>query len=150
MILDSIDNAKKYYSLNSYFKQVFEYLLTIKDREIESGRYNIDSDNAFLLVSEGDGKDEKEAKLEVHRKYIDIQMPLAGNEKIGWKPLTECLEAEGEFNIGKDIMFFKDKSHQNIELKPGYFAIFFPEDAHAPMIGKGKIKKGVVKVIVEG
>jgi YhcH/YjgK/YiaL family protein len=50
------------------------------------------------------------------------------------------------YNAEKDVIFYNDKPDMYFSLHEGQFAIFFPDDVHAPMIGEGPVKKLVVKV----
>ena len=52
----------------------------------------------------------------------------------------------GDYNAEKDVQFYNDTPETFFQLRDGQFAIFFPEDVHAPMIGEGTIKKLVIKV----
>jgi len=88
------------------------------------------------------------AKLEAHRKYIDIQLVLEGDETMGWKPLADCLNPVSEHSMEKDIRFFHDAPASWIAVPPDHFCIFFPEDAHAPLVGKGQVRKVIFKVAV--
>jgi biofilm protein TabA len=65
---------------------------------------------------------------------------------MGWKPRENCTSQRGEYNAEKDVVFYNDAPEMYFQLNDGQFAIFFPEDVHAPMIGEGPIKKLVVKV----
>ena len=47
----------------------------------------------------------------------------------------------GEYNPEKDVRYFHDAADTYFQLTDGQFAIFFPEDVHAPMIGEGVIRK---------
>jgi YhcH/YjgK/YiaL family protein len=87
-----------------------------------------------------------DAKFEAHNSYIDIQVLISGVEQMGWKPRNTCTQPKGEFNTEKDVIFYNDKPDMYFQLQPGQFAIFYPEDVHAPMIGEGPIKKLVIKV----
>ena len=78
--------------------------------------------------------------------HIDIQVCIKGEEKIGWKPRTECFHQKEPYNAHKDVSFYDDVPDMYFKLRSDQFAIFFPEDVHAPMIGNGLIKKMVVKV----
>ncbi len=86
------------------------------------------------------------AKFECHNKNIDIQLCINGVETIGWKPREKCVTENGGYNEEKDVQFYNDAPDMYFQLTDGQFAIFFPEDVHAPMIGEGKIKKLVIKV----
>ena len=113
---------------------------------MEPGRYECDGDEIFLSLNVGELKKPENAALEVHDKYIDIQLVLSGRESFGWRDRRECSAPHGEMNNDKDILCFEDKPSTTFTLHDGQFCILFPEDAHAPMIGDGQIRKAIVKV----
>ena len=86
------------------------------------------------------------AKFECHNAHIDIQICIRGNETLGWKPRQQCQSEREPYNPEKDVQFYTDAPDMFFQLTDGQFAIFFPEDVHAPMIGEGEIKKMVIKV----
>jgi biofilm protein TabA len=148
MIIDTLKNAEKYFCVHPLFEKAFEYLKSIDLEKIEAGKYSIDGDQLSAIVSVKPGKtvEESIAKFECHNKHIDIQICIKGKEHIGWKARQDCVEQRGEYNSEKDVLFFDDVPDMYFQLTDKQFAIFFPEDVHAPMIGKEEIKKLVVKV----
>ena len=88
------------------------------------------------------------SRLEVHDKYIDIQVPLSKSESFGVKPRQDCQEPDGSFNPDKDILFYKDKDWTTVTIEPGKAITFAPDTAHAPLIGEGTIHKAIFKVKV--
>ncbi len=88
--------------------------------------------------------------MEAHRKYIDIQFTAAGKDVIGWKNKAACASPAGGYDSPQDVEFFKDKPEQWITVEGKLFAVFFPEDAHAPVCGEGAMRKIVVKVLASG
>ena len=90
-----------------------------------------------------------DAALEVHDRYIDIQIVLSGREGFGWKDRSRCAAPRGAMNTEKDVMFYDDEPSTYFTLGEGEIGIFFPQDAHAPLVGDGRVKKAVVKVKVE-
>lgn len=146
MILDSLNNAKKYFHLHPLFEKAFEYINAQNLATIEAGKYEIDGKNLNASISLKDGIKKEEAKFEAHNNYIDIQVCPTGSETIGWKPRQNCNNVKTEYNSEKDVIFYNDKPDTYFQLHERQFAIFFPEDVHAPMIGEGPIKKLVVKV----
>lgn len=147
MIIGSLKNTERVEKLNPHFKKVFDYIKSHDLTQVPVGKIDIDGENAWINVSEVQGKETAAAKLETHDVYIDIQLPLVGEETFGWQG-RELLEQEGEggYNAVKDITFYTDVADLYFTLRPGEFGIFFPEDGHAPCIGKGTIRKVVVKV----
>ncbi|MCC8143306.1 MAG: YhcH/YjgK/YiaL family protein [Tannerellaceae bacterium] len=149
MILDSLNNTTRFEVLNPLFKKAFDYVKTTDLTTVEDGKYEIEGKDLFISVVTICGKLKEDAKMETHNEYIDIQMPLQGVESIGWKAGSELKEAIGEYNPEKDITFFVDKPTTYDKIYPGQFAIYFPEDGHAPGIGEGTIRKAIVKVRVK-
>jgi biofilm protein TabA len=146
MIIDSLANADKYKSLSPLFAKAFEFIQQQNLDTIEVGKYEIEGKELHASVSLKDGVTAADAKFEAHNNYADIQVCPAGTEQIGWKPRNTCTQPKGEYNPEKDVVFFDDKPDTYFSLQAGQFAIFYPEDVHAPMIGEGPIKKLVVKV----
>lgn len=146
MIFDSLKNSELYNSINPRFARAFEYLKTTDLAALEAGKHPVDGDEIFVNVQERELKKPEDAKLEVHNTYIDIQVVVRGTETFGWNERAACTRPEGEFNAEKDIQFFADPKQTFYTLHEGQFTILFPEDAHAPMIGEGEIKKIIVKV----
>jgi biofilm protein TabA len=146
MIIDSLENSGKYISLHPRFAKAFEYLKTVDLATIEVGKYPIDGKDIHASVSAKDGVTKDAAKFEAHDHYIDIQVCPSGTETLGWKPREECSDIKEPYNSEKDVTFFNDKPGTYFQLHAGQFAIFYPEDVHAPMIGEGVIRKLVIKV----
>jgi biofilm protein TabA len=147
MVIDSLANAETYYGLHKNFKVAFEYLKAQDLLNMEIGKVEV-ADGVLAIVSDKEGVTAETAsgKFECHNSNIDIQLCIRGNETIGWKPRKDCTSPKGEFNVEKDVIFYADAPDMHFQLKAGQFAIFYPEDVHAPMIGEGLIKKLVVKV----
>jgi YhcH/YjgK/YiaL family protein len=66
---------------------------------------------------------------------------------MGWKPASACSQPTREYDQKADIQFFADEPDAWLATESGAFAIFFPEDAHMPLISQGQIHKVVVKVL---
>ena len=147
MILDSLKNKAQYAALHPRFQQVFDFIDNNDVASLPCGRHEIDGDNIFVVVQELELRELKEARLELHRKYIDIQLRLCGpNEVFGWSERKDCLTPETEFDEAKDIQLFTDTPQCFYTVGQGQFTILFPEDGHAPMLGEGSVKKCIFKI----
>ena len=148
MIIDSLDNAHKYFSVHPYFQKAFAYLRDTDLEQTEPGKYDIDDNKlrAIFFNKKGMSAAESILHFECHDQHIDIQFCIHGKETMGWKPRASCLAQKGEYNPEKDVLFYNDVPDTYFGLTDGQFAIFFPEDVHAPMIGDAEIKKVVIKV----
>ena len=148
MITASLSHFNRYVSLHPNFSKVEEFLKTFEFRTPGEKIY-IDSDKLFVIQAIENGKCKEDALLEAHNKYIDIQVCLEGDETIGWRNRNECSDPESPFDESKDIIFYNDEPLNYVKIPAGSFAIFYPEDCHAPLIGKGSIKKIIFKVEVK-
>lgn len=149
MILDSLNNTEMVERLHPLFKKTFDYIKSTDFSKVEDGKYELEGSRLFVNVNSLFGKNKSEAAIETHKKYIDIQLPLLGVEKIGWKPSCELAEVSVPYDEQKDIAFYVDRPTAFTKIYPGQFVIYFPEDGHAPGIGEGNIRKVIVKVQVE-
>jgi YhcH/YjgK/YiaL family protein len=147
MIIDSLQNAAKYYALHPNFQKAFEYVSQTDIANLEEGAFEI-SEGLKLIVIQGEGNTREESikGFECHDKNIDIQILIQGPETYAWKPREKCVNPNGEYSDERDVRFFHDKPDMFFELQEKQFAILFPEDVHAAMIGEGFLKKLVFKV----
>jgi len=149
MITDTLTQCRRYTSLSPRFSAAFKFLEELPV-DMASGRYPLDGEDCFALVQTYNTKPLAEAKFEAHRKYIDIQFIQAGRETILWTPLATLTETLEPYAAEKDVAFFATPPHViPLHLRAGDFAIFFPEDGHAPGVeysGSTEVRKTVIKV----
>jgi len=146
MIIDTIDNLAKYEAVNPLFKDVVDFLKKNDLNKLEAGKHPIKGADLFVNITTAKGRTPDAAVLETHRKMIDIQIPLDVPETYGYTPL--CRLPEEEYNAEKDITKYGDLMAESfVDCQPGMFAIFFPQDGHAPCISMTpEIKKAIFKV----
>jgi YhcH/YjgK/YiaL family protein len=149
MIVDKIENAHFYTTLNDLLAKAFEIL---KDKTLiqkNDGRYEVDGDKLYYIVQRYTTKPVEECKLEAHKKYIDVQFVVSGQEIIYHTPLNG-LKIETPYDASKDVAFYKVPAGITaVNLAPGMFCILFPQDAHIPgcqIDGPSDVHKVVVKV----
>jgi YhcH/YjgK/YiaL family protein len=148
MILSALSQSDRYASLHPLFAQAFDYIGQADLFSLAPGRYHIAGEDLIAIVERVPGRTREMAKLEAHRRYIDIQLVLEGVDEMGWKPLADCLNPVSEHSEEKDIRFFHDAPASWVATPADHFCIFFPEDAHAPLVAKGEIRKVIFKVAV--
>jgi biofilm protein TabA len=93
--------------------------------------------------------------FEGHRRYIDFQYVVRGEEALGWAP-TERAAVARPYNDERDIWLGTVPSAEMtmVHLSAGQLAVLYPSDAHAP--GRSPtgvaapVKKIVVKIALEG
>lgn len=146
MVIDRLENIEKYTPLHPLFEQVVEFLKSHDLHALEIGKTELKGKDLLVNVAQTSPKEKENAKLETHKDYIDIQIPLSGTEIMGYTAAEDCLPADAPYNAAKDITFFDGLAESYIAVKPGMFAIFFPQDGHAPGITPVGVKKVIVKV----
>jgi len=148
MILSNCSQSSRYAALHPLFPRVFEFIRDTDLYALAPGRYPIVGEDLFAIVEHVPGRTREMARLEAHRRYIDIQLVLDGDEQMGWKPLADCYNPVSEHSVEKDIRFFHDAPASWIPVPPDHFCIFFPEDAHAPLVANGEVRKVIFKIAV--
>lgn len=150
MILDRLENAERYLKLHPLFQRVFAELAKRPATAWHDGREDFAGEQCYASVAANAPKKREAARLEGHRKYIDVQVILAGEEEIGWRSRGECTTAtnrpEDCYDGERDLEFFEERPQAWCRLTAGSFAIFFPEDAHAPGVSEKEVRKIVFKV----
>lgn len=149
MILDNLQNASIYHNLHPRIAKAFDYLRNTDFSKTEVGKYEIDGNQIFAMVSEYTTKQPENCRPEAHQQYFDIQYLISGVEKIGYVAKSNQPETEA-YNADKDIAFYK-ADVETIVLPQNYFAVFFPNDLHAPCMhytDAKQVKKVVVKVLL--
>ncbi len=149
MILDQLNNGMRYAATHPRFAEAFHFLQHANWEQVIDGKIEIDGDQLFILVATTMGRGRPDSPLEFHQRYIDIQFVIEGADEIGWRPLSKCEPDYGRFSTERDIGFTPETPSVWLPVHAGQFAIFFPDDAHAPLAGKGRQRKAVVKVNVE-
>ncbi|MBI3903945.1 MAG: YhcH/YjgK/YiaL family protein [Nitrosomonadales bacterium] len=149
MIHATLSQVDRYAALHPLFPRAFEYIRNTDLLALAPGRYPIVGDDLFVIAESVPGRTRADAKLECHRRYIDIQLVLQGTDEMGWKALVDCREPVSDYSEEKDIQFFRDAPATWITTQPGAFCIFFPEDAHAPLVSAGLVRKVIFKIAAE-
>lgn len=150
MIFDRLSNILTYKALSPDIYAGLEFLHQLSP-DIAPGTYQL-TPRVKAIVSEYETKMKNEVGFEAHRKNIDIQYLLKGEERIACMPIEKLTETE-PYSEEKDAAFYavEGVAAQTMTIGGGYFAIFFPQDGHMPQLCGDKpemVKKVVVKVAV--
>ena len=146
MILSTLDNAERYFALHPLFNMLFDYVRTHDLATVAAGRIELQGRDLFINVSDATLKTRDEQKLEVHRAYIDVHIPLSGVEEIGIRSLSTLGDSDAPFNKQDDFALYSAPAENYFQVRPNEFCLVYPEDAHAPIIGKGQLRKLIAKI----
>lgn len=130
-----------------WWDKAFAFLNDPKTDTLKPGKYIIDGDNVFAMITEGPTKQIDSVRWESHRNYIDLHYVIRGKEQIGAAPVSSA-------TVTKPYDASHDAANYSVDGKyypasPGEFFLFFPSDAHRPGIKAGGIdtdKKLVIKI----
>ena len=151
MIVDNIENISKYKNLiPDNIVKFIEKLKDYKISELKEHRKEIIHDRNYANFDIYNPKPVDMCKFEAHKKYIDIQIMLKGEERIDITN-TDGLEISEEYDEDRDVMFFKPpKQADEIILSNGKFVLIYPHEAHRPQVKTtfDEVKKVVVKVSI--
>jgi len=133
-------------------KKAVEYLMITDFCKLENGRYDIDGDRLYALVSEPETMLKADRKPESHIRYADLHYMISGEEIIGFSVNSQNNEVVEDLTIEKDTLLYRNMENEmEVVLTPGKFAFFLPSDIHRPCCTRSKaqkIRKVVVKIDV--
>ena len=139
--------ARQYQINKLYWDKAFIFLATHNLDSLPKGKYIIDADNVTASVTEDPSKNFENTTWESHRKLIDVQCIISGNEKMGVNPVANSVIIK-EYDDKKDVANYTADGKFYVA-GAGEFFIFFPSDAHRPNItpgGNKLVKKLVIKI----
>ena len=145
MISDKLENITKY---NIISEKVSDFLISLTP-DSAVGHYEIDQ-NVYANIDVYETKDISLCKFEAHKKYIDIQMLLSGEEKLDYIS-ADGLIVRDNYDSVRDVMFFDNPKNEpdTVFLKPFKFVMLYPDEAHRPQMNIANISKKVKKVVVK-
>ena len=150
MIKDTLNRIDRYRGLSPRLDQAIDFLAAANLAALETGRHVIDGDRIYATASGYQTRPLAEGKWEAHRRYIDIQVIVAGQERIGCAALAGRAVSQ-PYSAEQDVLFLDVVQGDELLLSAGDFAVFWPEDAHRPCMAVGQpepVRKVVVKVLL--
>mgnify|MGYP001561725533 FL=1 len=149
MIIDKTNNWNIYFKKESIFYEGIRFILEEFSESIQDGRYEIKGNDIYAMVQSCMTDAPENKKMESHKRYIDIQYIVSGNEMIGWLP-AGGLKVMTPYSDENDVIFYHSaECISPLILTPGMFAVFYPSDAHMPGCFLDKpapVRKIVIKV----
>ena len=147
--IDKVQFAKQYHLNQAAWDKAFTYLQNTDLKTLKNGRHVIDSTNVYAIVTEAPSKDYDKTAFESHRKYIDLQYVIEGEENMAKTPVTS-VTVNKPYDEAADIAFYTGDG-KIYSVPAGTFMLFFPTEAHRPNItpgGNKVVKKIVIKIKV--
>ena len=132
----------------SVLRKVIELLRGTGDGGPESGWVGVESTSVEVKNVTYETEPEARRRFETHRKNVDVQLLLEGEERIYWAN-RESLGVIEEYDEEKDLVFHTGDAEAAVDMKPGMVAVFFPTDAHKPNCSRDEEPVRVRKVVVK-
>jgi len=145
--VNAVEFAEQYHASKAWWDKAFTFLNDPKTDTLKPGKYVIDGDNVFAMITEGPTKLIDSVKWESHRNYIDLHYVIRGKERIGVAPISSA-------TVTRPYDASRDAANYMIDGKyytasSGEFFLFFPTDVHRPGIkatGYDTDRKLVIKI----
>lgn len=135
MIIDNLANLEKYTGCRPEVAGLIAGFAAQVNAGTEIRKHVLDEDRIFALVQEYAPREFDSAKVEIHRRYIDIHVPVCGDEMICYCPIDN-LELIEDFTPKSDDLLYKfnPQTAMKIIIQPGNFIWFNPDEGHAPCL----------------
>jgi YhcH/YjgK/YiaL family protein len=151
MIVDKIENASLYNSVSSQIAKALKILGSKEIVAATEGKHEVEGSKLFYLVQKYSTKPRNEGQIEAHKKYIDIQCVLDGQESIFVENIAACKPASAYNENDDAAMYEVPKNFSEICMSKGMFCILFPQDGHLPCrttVSESQVHKIVFKVAI--
>jgi biofilm protein TabA len=140
--------ARQFQAHPDRWQKALDYLANTRFDTVQPGRYELDGDNVYVLVTQGPLRNKDSAFFEAHKRYADIHYVADGEESIGVAPFTGTQEVK-PYDAVKDIAFYREKGKFYTATPAAFFVFFAGLDAHMPGLqvnGHNSNKKIVIKI----
>ncbi len=152
MTVIDLDFAEHQLPQTPSFRLAIDFLRRKDLPDLPDGTVPLDGKRVFAILQRYQTAVQDSPRFEYHRKYIDLQYILAGEEIIGWAPAADMIPSL-DYDEQEDICFglMEPGRWSPVNLRAGHVGVFWPEDGHAPRLvaeAPVLVRKIVVKVSV--
>ena len=153
MIFTNMNDEVQNKSLAKDIQLCIEYAKKNENKilSLVHGSYDVEYNDIKMNVGKYFTKSENEKFWESHKKYLDVQIMINGNEKVAISNIRN-MEVKS-FDSEKDLVILEGEKEFDVVMKTGDVLVFFPNDVHKPELNisetdnSGSIRKIVTKVV---
>ena len=148
-LANRIADSARFEWMHPNLKAAFRFLRETDLKALRDGRIEIDGGRVYANVMAAKlSPFADECLCEAHRNWIDIQVPLDGEEVYGTHTANER-DLASAYDSRTDCTFFR--AHvEPLSVRPGEFVAFFPPyGGHAVAMARGKDARPIRKVVVK-
>ena len=149
MIVTDLQHIGHQVSITTAFEKAIDFLRRTDIHSLVDGRVEIDGEQIYAIVQRYETVITDTPRLEYHKKYIDIQYVVSGEELIGWAPAEELTITEA-YDSDKDVCFgtVPEDKMTRVCMQAGQVMVLYPEDGHAPKLVAGA-PSSVFKIVIK-
>jgi biofilm protein TabA len=150
MVVTDLKHMAEQVKMTPEMQKALDFIKASEGKTLTDGTTQLDGDKVYAMVQTYDTLVHADpARLEAHKKYIDVQYVAEGEEVIGWAQVSAMKETVS-YNAEKDYWLgtMAAKDMTPVVLKKGQAAILWPDDGHAPRLALGA-PSHVVKIVVK-
>ncbi len=153
MFFSNLQVDYKNFGYSPALVKALDYLASLDMNSVENGVYEIQGRDIYVEFAEVALRPMEGSRAEAHKRYIDIQLLIEGKERMGISFNTGQFPVAEQFE-NRDLIFYERVENEKyLDFQPGDYAIYFPSDAHRPLLQIDetitKVRKAVVKVSVD-
>ncbi len=147
MIYDKISNISQYKGISKNLDTAINFIMQNDLSKLPLGKTEIDEDNVFVTVINAKTKCAQDVNFELHKKYLDLQTDITGEEYC-----EVCLTPDKlitEYDLTSDIGFYSGGTYSTVKLDSSSFAIFMANELHKPTLctqTQKDIRKAIFKI----
>lgn len=146
MIIDNIKNSGRYLNSHKNIAAALQYITEhADDPDLKDGSYPIIPDEVIVHVLTKETHAREEARMEIHKNFMDIHYIIRGAERCGIAPLAE--ESGIDYNQDTDNGFWDCKDTYDILIGEGEFYVVWPMEPHCPLCNAGDRAETIRKII---
>ena len=152
MIFDQSCSIDTYKGLTTNIDKAIAFLNKINWNDFEDGESKIAGKDVYANVQTYQTEPANSKKFETHRRYIDLQYVISGEENIFVTHVNNLVSGNG-YNPDGDFEFHECAiPGTGLLMTAGSFALLYPQDAHKPgcsvNTASSTVRKCVIKIAV--
>ncbi len=148
MIVDTLENASRYYMLHPAFEMAMDHLAKADADAFKAGSTELSGRDVYVNAMERLTVAEDEAVWESHESYMDIHFMVEGSERIKYGE-PDKMRVSVPYDRENECTLFEGDKGLEVNVPANGFVVFFPGEIHKAMIASGEpavAKKMVAKI----
>ena len=151
MIVAKLKDAADYRGIHPMLDKALDYLTEEFLETVGTETTHMDGQNLYATLNLFETLPDDQLFFEAHRDYLDIHVPLSGEERMDIADTASLVFNEAVSKPENDFYAYSDQdpAHQSIIMKRGDFLVAFPADAHrvkGQVSGPSEVRKVVFKI----